>query len=93
MKNKITLHVILSTLLLLPLAIILENSDGLEAVHTMQGYFKEWMAPISLSLIISALIFGVKKIFKKVTSFLNIYCYTAYGLSIILLFIICIKYL
>lgn len=93
MKNKTTLHIVLSTLLLLPLAIILENSDGIGAVHTMQGYFKEWMAPIFLSLIISALIFGIKKIIKKETSFLKIYYYTAYVLSVILLVVVSIRYL
>ena len=93
MKNKIILHVILSTLLLLPASIILENSDGLETVHNIQGYLKEWIASFFLTLIISGLIVGIKKILKKQTSFLNIYYYTAYVLSIFILLIVSLKYL
>lgn len=93
MTNKIKLHVILSTLLLLPVAIIVENSDGAESVHSIKDYFKEWLAPIALSFIISAAIFGVKRLLKKDTSILNIYYHTAYVLSIFMLLAISIKYL
>lgn len=91
--NKKTLHVFLSTLLLLPVAIILENSDALETIHSIQEYLKEWVAPIILSIIISGIIFGIKRLFKKETSFLNIYYNTAYSISIFILLIVSFKYL
>ena len=92
MTNKITIHVFLSTLLLLPCAIILENSDGLETVNSIQEYLKEWVGPIILTSIISGVIFGFKKLFKKETSFLNIYYHTAYCISIFILLIVSFKY-
>ena len=93
MKNKTTVHAILSTILLLPVAVILENSDGLETVSTFQEYLKEWIAPIILSIVISALIYGVLSLLKKTSSFLNIYYYTAYTFSILILLIVSLRYL
>lgn len=93
MNNKIKLHVFLSTLLLLPVAIILENSDGAETVHSIQEYLKEWGAPIVLSSLISGVIFGLKRLLKKETSYLNVYYHTAYCISILVLLAVSIKYL
>jgi hypothetical protein len=93
MNNKLVFNVILSTILLLPVSVLLENLDGLETVNSIQGYLKEWMAGLILSLIMSGVIYGVKKIFKKDTSFLNVYSYTSYLFSIIILFILISRYL
>lgn len=93
MRNKKRIHVLLSTFLLLPAAIILENSDGLETVNNLKGYLKEWIAPVFLSLIISGLIYGIKKALKRETNFLNVYYHTAYILFVLIFLIISIKYL
>jgi hypothetical protein len=93
MNKKLIFHLILSTLLLLPVSIILENSDGLETVNTIKGYLIEWYPPIIFSLIISGIIFGVKKLLKKETSFLNIFYHSSYTISIIILLIVSLKYL
>ena len=93
MSNKITLHVILSTLLLLPVAIILENSDGLGTVHSVIDYIREWIAPVGISSFISGTIFGVKRLLGKDSSFLNVYYHTAYSFAIITLLIVNIKYI
>ncbi len=93
MNNKLSINVLLSTLLLLPVSVLLENLDGLETVNSIQGYLKEWMGGIILSLIISGLIYGMKKLLKKDTSFLNVFSYTNYSFSIIILFILILRYL
>jgi hypothetical protein len=92
MNNKLVFNVVLSTLLLLPVSVLLENSDGLETVDSIQGYLKEWIPPIILSSILSGIIYGVKKILKKETSFFNIFYYTSYTVSILILLILSLKY-
>ena len=93
MSKKITLHVIVSTLLLLPVAIILENSDGLETVNSVIDYIREWIAPVVISSFISGAIFGVKRLQGKESSFLNVYYHTAYSVAIIVLLAVSIKYI
>jgi hypothetical protein len=92
MKNKLMFNVVLSTLLLLPVSVILENSDGVETVNTLQGYLKEWVPSIILSSIVSGIIFGVKKLLKKETSFLNIYYHSSYSIAIFILLSVSLKY-
>jgi hypothetical protein len=93
MKKKTIVHVVLSTVLLLPVAVILENSDGLETISTFQEYLKEWIAPVFLSITVSALIYGMMSLMKKTPSFPNIYYYTAYTFSILILLIVSLRYL
>ena len=92
MNNKLVFNVVVSTLLLLPVSVLLENSDDLETVDSIQGYLKEWISPIILSSILSGIIYGVKKILKKETSFFKIFYYTSYTLSILILLILSLKY-
>ncbi len=93
MRSKIKLHVFLSTMLLLPVAIILENSDGAETVHSIKEYISEWLAPIGLTCIISGVIVGIKRLLKRDSSFLNVYYHTAYVISILVLLSVSIKYI
>ena len=87
------IHLIISLILLLPVAVMLENSDGLETVNDLGGYLKEWIAPIMFSFIISGIVYGIKLLFKKKSSFVNIFCTTSYTLSIIILLTLSLKYL
>ncbi len=93
MRSKIKLHVFLSTMLLLPVAIILENSDGAETVHSPKEYISEWLAPIILTCVISGVIVGIKRLLKRETSFFNVYYHTAYIYAISILLSVSIKYL
>jgi len=92
-KRKDYVHLIISLILLLPVAVMLENSDGLETVNDLGGYLKEWIAPIIFSFIISGIVYGIKLIFKKKSSFVNIFYITSYTLSIIILLTLSLKYL
>ena len=91
--KKDSVHLIISLILLLPVAVMLENSDGLETVNDLGGYLKEWIPPIMLSFIISGIVYGIKLLFKKKSSFVNIFHTTSYTLSIIILLILGLKYL
>ena len=91
--RKDYVHLIISLILLLPVAVMLENSDGLETVNDLGGYLKEWIAPIIFSFIISGIVYGIKLIFKKKSSFVNIFYITSYTLSIIILLTLSLKYL
>ena len=91
--KKDYVHLIISLILLLPVAVMLENSDGLETVNDLGGYLKEWIPPIITSLIISGIVYGIKLLFKTKSSFVGIFYTTSYTLSIIILMILSLKYL
>jgi|TARA_B110000240_G_C13359007_1_gene393086 uncharacterized membrane protein (UPF0136 family) len=91
--NKKYVHLIISTILLLPVSIMLENSDGLETVNDIMGYLIEWSAIIIISLIISGIFFGIKSALKKTSSFIRVLYTSSYILSIIVLLILSFKYL
>ena len=42
--KKDYVHLIISLVLLLLVAVMLENSDGIETVNDLGGYLKEWIA-------------------------------------------------
>lgn len=69
--RKDYVHLIISLIILLPVAVILENSDGLETVNDLGGYLKEWVPPIIISLFISGIVYGIKLLFKKKSSFVK----------------------
>tara|TARA_B110000977_G_C11009719_1_gene467173 strand:- start:434 stop:712 length:279 start_codon:yes stop_codon:yes gene_type:complete len=91
--KKDSVHLIISLILLLPVAVMLENSDGLETVNDLGGYLKEWIPPIMLSFIISGIVYGIKLLFKKKSSFVKTFYTTSYALSIIILLTLSLKYL
>jgi hypothetical protein len=91
--KKDYVHLIISLILLLPVAVMLENSDGLETVNDLVGYLKEWIPPIMLSFIISGIVYGIKLLFKKKSSFVKTFYTTSYALSIIILLTLSLKYL
>ena len=91
--KKDYVHLIISLILLLPVAVMLENSDGLETVNDLSGYLKEWIPPIMLSFIISGIVYGIKLLFKKKSSFVKTFYTTSYALSIIILLTLSLKYL
>jgi hypothetical protein len=91
--NKNYIHLIISILLLLPVSIMLENSDGLETVNDIVGYLTEWSSSIIISVIISGIFFGIKFVLKKKSSFITVLFTTSYTLSIIILLILSLKYL
>jgi|TARA_B110000908_G_scaffold151258_1_gene185850 hypothetical protein len=91
--KKEYVHLIISLILLLPVAVMLENSDGLESVNDLGGYLKEWIAPILFSLIISGIVYGIKLLFKRKSSFIILFYTMSYALSIIILLILGLKYL
>lgn len=93
MMNKNYTHLIISILLLLPVSIMLENSDGLETVNDIQGYLTEWGTSIVISVFISGIFFGIKSILKKTSSFITILYTSSYTLSILILLILSLKYL
>ena len=86
--NKNYIHLIISILLLLPVSIMLENSDGIGTVNDIFGYLTEWSSSIIISLIISGIFFGIKFILKKKSSFITVLYTTSYTLSIIILLIL-----
>lgn len=93
MNIKSAFNLALSILLLLPVSVLLENIDGLETVNSIQGFLKEWLGSLTLSLILSGMIFGIKKLLKKETTFFNVFSYTAYIFSIVILLILILRYL
>ena len=91
--NRNYIHLIISILLLLPVSIMLENSDGLETVNDIVGYLTEWSSSIIISVIISGIFFGIKFVLKKKSSIITVLYTTSYTLSIIILLILSLKYL
>jgi len=92
MNNK-TIHLVISIILLLPVSIMLENSDGLDRVNSFSGYIGEWIVSIIMSLIFTSIIYGILYIIKKKPSFLSVLYKTSYTISILILLIISLKYL
>ena len=92
MNNKTT-HLVISLILLLPVSIMLENSDGLDRVDSFSGYIGQWIGSIIVSLIFTSIIYGILYIIKKKPSFVSILYKTSYTISILTLLIINLKYL
>jgi hypothetical protein len=79
-------HLILSTILLLPASIYLENRDGLEMVDDVYGAVSEWIAAFLVSLVIAVFSWGIFYIIKKKSSFVKALYKSCYLISFISVF-------
>lgn len=86
-------NLLISTLLLLPFSVLLENFDGLETVNTIQGYLKEWFSGIIVSLVISGIVFGIIYIFNKSSSYVKVLYLTSYSLSLLIFILVLLNYI
>ena len=77
-KEKEKKNIIISTLLILPLSVYIELSDGIAPPVTFMFVIKEWLAAIVLCLTISLIIYGLRYLIIRKGSFLTTYYKTAY---------------
>ena len=82
------LNAALSVLLLLPVSIALENSDGLEVVNSIGEGLKEWISAFMLSMLLSIVPVIAISVLKKNIGYLMILTITNYILSALILFVL-----
>jgi len=83
--NRRYIHLIISSVLLFPLGIWLENNDGLDTLHSFSEYLFDWFIILFASVIFSATGYGFLLVLKKRPDFVKCYFRTSYFLSFIIL--------
>ena len=86
--NNNYINLIISYLILFPSGVILENIDYDDGVvNNFSNYIIECMTVLVIGSVISIIIFGISKLFKKDFSFITILYRVNFFISIIVLLI------